>query len=155
MFGELSSDEIEEVLKIQLIGRLGLHADGTTYVVPISYAYDGESIYGHTWEGMKIDMMRKNPAVCFETDHLENMGNWKSVICWGEFKEITDEEGKKEAIQKLMERPLPQIVSDTVKISPTWPFAPDENKDVEGILYKVELNKKTGRYERKTEHRNA
>lgn len=153
MFGELSPDEIEEVLKIQLIGRLGLHADGVTYVVPISYAYDGEFIYGHTWEGMKIDMMRKNPAVCFETDHLENMANWKSVICWGEFEELNDEDEKREAIEKLMSRPLPLVVSDTVKITSTWPFSPNQGEDVEGILYRIRLTKKTGRYEQKAEKR--
>lgn len=153
MFGELSPAEIEEVLKIQLVGRLGLHADGITYVVPISYAYDGENIYGHTLEGMKIEMMRKNAAVCFETDHLENMGNWKSVICWGEFEELNDEDEKREAIEKLMSRPLPLLVSDTVKITSTWPFSPNQGEDVEGILYRIRLTKKTGRYEQKAEKR--
>lgn len=151
MFGELSPAEIEEVLKIQLIGRIGCHADGITYVVPVSYAYDGDSIYGHTWEGRKIDMMRKNPSVCFEADHLENMANWKSVICWGKFEELQAEDAKRDAIEKLMRRPLPLVVSDTVKITSTWPFSPNHTEEVEGVLYKIRLHKKTGRFEKKSE----
>lgn len=153
MFGELSKQEIEEVLSIQLIGRIGCHADGITYVVPIGYAYDGECVYCHTEEGMKIDMMRKNPAVCFETDHMENMGNWKSVICWGDYEEITDENEKQHAIQQLTNRPLPLIVSDKVKLSPLWPFSASEDNAVAGIFFRIRLHKKTGRYEQKTEHR--
>ncbi len=75
MFGNLNKDEIEEVLKHHLIGRIGCYAFDTTYIVPISYGYDGESIYCHTYEGLKITMMRKNPRVCFEVDTMENMAN--------------------------------------------------------------------------------
>jgi len=60
------------VLTSQLIGRIGCHADNVTYVVPVSYVYDGDSIYSHTHEGMKINMMRENPDVCFEADKHED-----------------------------------------------------------------------------------
>ena len=80
MFGSLDKQQIEQVLHHQLVGRIGCHDNGLTYVVPISYAYDGNFIYGHTSEGMKIRIMRKNPNVCFQVDEMENMGNWKSVI---------------------------------------------------------------------------
>ncbi|MEJ0105912.1 MAG: pyridoxamine 5'-phosphate oxidase family protein [Bacteroidota bacterium] len=53
MFGSLNNNEIDELLHQQFIGRIGCHAEGVTYVVPISYAYDGEYIYGRTFEGMK------------------------------------------------------------------------------------------------------
>lgn len=38
----------------------------------------------------KIEMMRKNPKVCFEVDDIKNIFSWKSVIAWGTFEEITD-----------------------------------------------------------------
>ena len=53
MFGTLNPIEIESVLHGQIIGRIGCHIDNTTYVVPISYAYDGEFIYALTNEGLK------------------------------------------------------------------------------------------------------
>ena len=83
MFGKLNNEEIEGLIQSQLIGRIGCHADDVTYVVPISYAYDGTYLYGHTYEGMKVDMMRKNPKICFEVDSTRNLANWQSVIGWG------------------------------------------------------------------------
>jgi nitroimidazol reductase NimA-like FMN-containing flavoprotein (pyridoxamine 5'-phosphate oxidase superfamily) len=92
MFGTLNNEEIEQVFYNNIIGRIGCHADGKTYVVPISYAYDGDCIYAHTYEGMKISIMRKNPEVCFQADNMQNMANWQSVIAWGTFEELTDPE---------------------------------------------------------------
>ena len=147
MFGILSSEEIENVLHHQVVGRLGCHAGGLTYVVPISYGYDGEFIYGHTVEGMKIDLMRKNPNVCFEVDTMVNMANWKSVIAWGEFEELNEEPGRQLAIQKLHERILPMISSATIKLSSDWPFTPKNTHSITGIVFRIRLSEKTGRFE--------
>src|ERR1700682_700625 len=91
MFGKLNTGEIDKLISRQLVGRIGCHADGITYVVPVSYAYDGTYIYAYAFKGMKIDMMRKNPKVCFQADNTKNLANWQSVICWGEFEELTKE----------------------------------------------------------------
>ena len=89
MFGTLNSTEVDQLLDQQLIGRIGCHANGLTYIVPVSYAYDGKYIYSHGFEGMKISMMRKNPDVCFEVDNTKNLSNWESVIAWGAFEELS------------------------------------------------------------------
>ena len=107
MIGNLTNPEIEDLLLSNVIARIGCHAYGVTYVVPTCYAYDGEFVYCHSEEGMKIDMMRQNPAVCFEVDSLDSMANWKSLIAWGKFEEA----------------------------------------EVHGVVYKLRLTKKTGRYE--------
>src|SRR4051812_48063800 len=101
MFGKLNPEEIEELLKQQLIGRIGCHADGLTYVVPVSYAYDGTYIYCHTFEGMKVDMMRKNSNVCFEVDNTKTLSNWKSVVTWGSFEELPAGVSRQEALKVL------------------------------------------------------
>jgi uncharacterized protein len=82
MLGELNEAQVDQVLRSEVIGRLGCHAQGRTYIVPITYAYDGDCIYGHSAEGMKVRMMRANPNVCFEVDEMESMANWRSVIAW-------------------------------------------------------------------------
>src|SRR5438876_5549045 len=102
MLGKLNDTEIEEILKHQVVGRIGCHSDGVTYVVPVSYAYDGKDIYMHTYEGMKLKMMRKNPHVCFEADTMKDMANWQSVIAWGEFEEITEPAERNKALQILL-----------------------------------------------------
>ena len=149
MLGKLNSTQIEEVLTNQIIGRIACHANDMSYIVPISYAYDGECVYARTFEGLKINLMRKNPGVCFQTDVMENMANWKSVIAWGEFKELIEDSERKEGIQKLRARKISGIASETVILSPIWPFASDEySEEVDGIIFCIRLGKKTGRFER-------
>ena len=147
MFDTLSNKQIIDVISGSVIGRLGCHADGKTYVVPISYAYDGDYIYGRTFEGMKLSMMRKNPHVCFQVDTMKDMADWESVIIWGKFEELTEEEEKQEALRILMNRRLPLISSETVKLSPEWPFNISSDAKVGGILFKIDITEKTGRYE--------
>ena len=147
MFGKLNTEEIEQMLHNHLIGRLGCHADALTYVVPVSYAYDGNYIYGYTHEGMKINMMRKNPKVCFEIDNTKNLANWQSVITWGEFEELTNEDERNNALMKLQERMLPVINSETMRISPLWPFS-NETENMEGIVFRIRLTEKSGRFEK-------
>ena len=149
MLGKLNRTEIEEVLTNQIIGRIACHANNMSYIVPISYAYDGESVYARTYEGLKINLMRENPNVCFQTDIMENMANWKSVIAWGEFKELTEDSERNVGIQKLMARKIEGIASETVKLSPIWPFASDEySNEIDGIIFCIRLSEKTGRFER-------
>lgn len=151
MFGNLDNTEIEKVLKNQIVARIGCHANNMTYVVPTSYAYDGIYIYGHTQEGMKIEMMRQNPKVCFEVDTMENMANWESVIAWGEFEEIIDLVEREKALKKLLERKLPIITSKTVQLTPNWPFYSGNLNDIQGIVFRIKLTKKTGRFEKSDE----
>jgi nitroimidazol reductase NimA-like FMN-containing flavoprotein (pyridoxamine 5'-phosphate oxidase superfamily) len=148
MFGSLQAQEIEEVLTGQYVGRLGCSANGRIYIVPISYAYDGKYLYFHaTREGTKIQMMRENQEVCFQTDRMENMANWKSVICWGTFEELTDEQERTKALKVLLGRELPIIASQTVKLSPGWPFQPENFNDIKGIVFRICITEKTGRFE--------
>jgi nitroimidazol reductase NimA-like FMN-containing flavoprotein (pyridoxamine 5'-phosphate oxidase superfamily) len=145
--GQLNISEIEKLLGNQVVGRIGCHSDGKTYVVPISYAYDGQYIYCHTQEGMKVEMMRKNPKICFEVDNMRNMANWQSVISWGEFEELRDQAERNHAIERLAVRILPLVASETVKLSSDWPFAPNDLAKVGGVVFRVMLREKTGRFE--------
>ena len=100
MIEELSEGEIEAFLRRQLIGRVGCHALGRTYVVPVIYVWDGGYVYVQSIEGRKIRMMRANPEVCFEVDEYEPDGSWRSVIVDGIFEEL--EGGAAEAALALL-----------------------------------------------------
>ena len=147
MFGNLNEEEIEAVLHSQLLGRIGCHDDDITYIVPISYAYDGQNIYAHTYKGMKIDIMRKNPKVCFEVENMSNMANWKSVICWGEFEELNHEPDRHYALEKLQDRILPAFPSATTRLSSAWPFHSTDIDQIQGLVFRIQLTKKTGKFE--------
>jgi len=147
MLGNLPAKDIEEVLTHQVMGRIGCHDDNTTYVIPISYAYDGKYIYGHTTNGMKIKMMRSNPSVCFEVEEIRDMANWKSIILWGTFEELSAGIERTNALQKLVDRILPLISSETTHLSPHWPFPPENISVIKGIVFRIAIKKKTGRFE--------
>jgi nitroimidazol reductase NimA-like FMN-containing flavoprotein (pyridoxamine 5'-phosphate oxidase superfamily) len=93
MIAELGRDEIDALLRDQVVGRIGCHVDGLTYVVPIIYAYDGADVYVVSIEGQKIRMMRTNPAVCFEVDDYVR-GSWRSVIGYGRYEELAGEDAE-------------------------------------------------------------
>lgn len=147
MLGKLNDAEIEEVLKAQVLGRIGCHADDITYIVPVSYAYDGCFVYACSKNGLKIDIMRKNPKICFEVESLRDMANWKTVVAWGTFEEITDSMERSDALQKLNKRQLPVISSETTHLWWQWPFEPADLNSIEGIVYRLRLTGKTGRFE--------
>jgi uncharacterized protein len=87
---ELARDEIEEFLRGQRIARLGCHAAGTTYVVPLIYAYEDGAVVAVTTEGRKTAMLRENPRVCVEVDEYDadGRGSWRSVIAHGTCEEL-------------------------------------------------------------------
>ncbi|HEY6031057.1 MAG TPA: pyridoxamine 5'-phosphate oxidase family protein, partial [Gaiellaceae bacterium] len=88
MIEELTDEEIDDFLREQFVARIGCHADGETYVVPVIYAWDGDCAWVMSIEGRKVEMMRANPRVCLEVDEYER-GNWRSVILWGRYEELS------------------------------------------------------------------
>ena len=149
MLGELNAEQIEHVLLSNVIGRIGCQTDGKVYVVPVTYVYDNGFIIGHTGEGMKINMFRKNPDCCFEVDTLQNIANWQSVISWGAFEELHGDDATK-AMQKLINRLLPLMASQTSQ--PSHGIEQTHRQDthlVKAIVYSIRLKEKTGRFEKR------
>ncbi len=99
---ELTRAQIDELLHEQLVARIGCHADGEIYVVPVIYAYDGEAFYVASVEGRKVEMMRASPRVCFEVDRYE-AGSWRSAIVYGRYEEL-DAPGSDAALDLLAAR---------------------------------------------------
>ncbi len=149
MLEKLDEAEIDAFLEKQTIGRIGCCADGKPYVVPVSYVYDGSFFYCHTHEGMKIDMMRKNPKVCFEVDAYLHSATWESAITWGDFIEINDETERNKILESMIANKLPIISSEAMRIElgTHYPFLPVDMTDIKGIVYKIKVTEKTGRKE--------
>lgn len=142
MLGELTTSEVEELLHEGLIGRVGCHAYGKTYVVPITYAYDGNYVYAHSAEGMKLHMMRANPHVCFEVDLMDDLANWRSVVAWGTFEELHGDRAQS-AMDILLRDVAPRIDG------PPGASAHPTSATIPAVLYRIRLEEKTGRYERR------
>jgi uncharacterized protein len=148
MLGNLQPEQIEDVLKNQLVGRIGCSLNGETYIVPISYAYDGTFIYCHTTEGKKTSIMRQNPKLCFQVDEMQDMANWRSVIVQGEFEEIKEKDLRNVAMQTLLNRYLPVISSVTTHLGEHWPFHPEDSTNIHGVVFRIVITEKTGKFEK-------
>ncbi|MCC8425509.1 pyridoxamine 5'-phosphate oxidase family protein [Mucilaginibacter sp. UR6-11] len=151
MLGELNTTMLEDLLSTQLLGRIGCHADGITYIIPVNYVYEAPYIYAHSADGLKVSLMRKNPEVCFEVDRVENFFNWQSAVCWGTFEEITGVKESEQAMQKLIDRIEPYL-SKAEDAHPSHGIA-DRASEIGTskrlVLYRILLNKKTGRFEQR------
>jgi nitroimidazol reductase NimA-like FMN-containing flavoprotein (pyridoxamine 5'-phosphate oxidase superfamily) len=149
MLGKLNPEQMDHVLRSQVVGRIGCYADGSVYLVPLTYLYDGQYIYGHTKEGLKVRMMRHNPRICFEVDAIENLANWQSVIIQGIFEELTGEESQN-ARRMLLNRMTPLLVSE-MSMSDDSPgiHQPITASHLALITFRINILEKTGRYEKR------
>lgn len=146
MIAKLTTEQIDSLLREEIIGRIACADGDYVYIVPVSYAYDGRAIYVHSLEGKKLDIMRKNPHVCFEADNITDLSNWQSVVVRGTFKELLGEQRTK-ALDFLMNRPMPLSSGATINMGNNWPFYYDELKEVGGVVFEIEVTEKSGRYE--------
>jgi uncharacterized protein len=144
MIRALASEEIERVLHAEVVGRIGCHAGDRTYVVPVCYAYQDGAIYAHSRYGQKIDMMRQNRIVCFEVDHVEDLVNWNSAICWGTYEELqgADAEQALRLLRERLEEDLPRI------LEPGELAAEAAAGGGEPVVYRIHLTETCGREER-------
>ena len=148
MVGSLNKVQAEYLLRSEMIGRLGCSWEKFTYVVPIAYVYDDNYIYGHTKNGLKIDLARKNPAVCFEVDRIDSIANWQSVIVHGELEELTGREAD-EVLQMLVNRFHPFTTSETSvpRHGLDRPHAAID-PNIQSIVFRIHVRELSGRYEK-------
>ncbi len=149
MLGELRHTQIDTLLISQTVGRLGCHANDHTYVVPVTYAYDGEYIYGHTQEGKKIEMMRSNSEVCMEVDDIEGRANWRSAIVWGKYEEL-EGTAAEHALLFLEDRLMPLPSSETALPM----YGLDQVHSAKSphmipVVYRIKVERKSGKFEKR------
>lgn len=95
-------------------------------------------------------MMRANPQVCFQLDHIENLANWVSVIIWGEFEELASDAAK-EAMRLFLDRMEPLQVSETA-ISPHRAPTDVPALDLRGnlmVFFRIRLTERSRRFEKR------
>lgn len=142
MSRSMTEDEIDAFVRREVVARIGCHAEGMTYVVPVAYALHDGALYGFSHEGMKLELMRKNPRVCVEIDSVEHLGRWESVIAWGTFEELRGSEA--EAGARIATDRLGSLVSD-----PESRRRLDEalRKEPIPVIYRIRIDETTGRVE--------
>jgi nitroimidazol reductase NimA-like FMN-containing flavoprotein (pyridoxamine 5'-phosphate oxidase superfamily) len=149
MLGQLTDPQIINVLSSQVLGRLACTDGKYPYIVPVTYAYDGEYIYGQANEGTKLSILRKNPNVCFEIDTMTDMANWQSILVFGKFEELKKEEDAKKARDVLFSRVFTLMTSSTIHAHEHEVSGEvNDSNRVKHIMYRIKIEKMTGRYEK-------
>jgi nitroimidazol reductase NimA-like FMN-containing flavoprotein (pyridoxamine 5'-phosphate oxidase superfamily) len=132
--GKLKDTDALEVLREGSLGRLGCIAADWPYVVPVSYYFDGKDIYIHSLPGKKLDALRANPRVCLQADEIKDSYNWRSVIAYGTFEEVSGEETWENVLTELHSR-LPHMT-------------PVESRLVKGttgtVVFRIKVEEVTG-----------
>jgi uncharacterized protein len=105
---DMPLEEMRALLGRVGYGHLGCAREGRPYVVPMNYAYDGESLYLFTTEGMKTSFMEANPEVCLQVEQVENARSWQSVMVTGRAERITAQ-GERESAMQLITRTNPTL----------------------------------------------
>jgi uncharacterized protein len=149
MLGELDDVQIRNVLSSQVLGRMACTDGKQPYIVPVTYTYDGEYLYGQTNEGTKLEILRKNPNVCFEVDMMTDMANWQCVLVYGKFEELKDGKAEK-AREILFNRVFSLMTSSTIHLHehPEKGKIEDANR-VKHVMYRIKIKKLTGRFEKR------
>jgi nitroimidazol reductase NimA-like FMN-containing flavoprotein (pyridoxamine 5'-phosphate oxidase superfamily) len=150
MKGDLNTNQINNLLCSQAIGRLACCDGKYPYIIPMTYTYDGNYIYGQTNEGKKLDIMRTNPNIAFQVDSYLDIYNWQSVIVYGQFEEIKDDEddyARELLLKKVMPLLTPSIIQHNNN-STTGIAESREDTIPETILFRISINEKTGKFDR-------
>jgi nitroimidazol reductase NimA-like FMN-containing flavoprotein (pyridoxamine 5'-phosphate oxidase superfamily) len=114
-----NTDELKAILEKCDVCRLGLAADGVPYIVPMNFGYEytngNLTLYFHcAGEGKKLDILAKNPQVCFEMDCSHELKksdipcgysmNYASIIGNGAAEICNDRQTKIHGLTRLMEK---------------------------------------------------
>src|SRR5262245_44534898 len=91
MISRMGETESRALLSEKITGRLGCSDRDKPYVIPVNYLFDGECIYVHALPGRKINVLRANPNACLQVDEIKDSYNWRSVIAFGHYEEIVNE----------------------------------------------------------------
>ncbi len=153
MLNELSPAQIDDLLASQNFGHLACCDGGQPYLVPMAYVFHKNFLYCQTGEGRKIELLRKNPSVCFLVTDLRDPAAWKSVLCHGTFQEcevktITDKDvitvikSLSDFIARKQNR-LGVHVGFDVKDGHLFPII-QEGKHA--ILFRIQISEKTGKH---------
>ena len=109
-----SRGEIDEVIRGCQVCRIALAVENEPYIVPVSFGYDGASLFFHTARsGKKIEFLEANNRVCFEFERNVRLQTnpkisckwtfaFESVIGYGTASELIDPPEKTRGLNQIM-----------------------------------------------------
>ena len=135
---------IEDIILRSKVCKLAMCESNQPYIVPLSFGFKDNTLYFHSApKGKKIEILKKNPNVCFEFEILSQVVKsaqackwgmkYRSVIGYGKAGFITDEDMKRQAFDIIMK----QYTDES--------FEYEEALLKSTIIIKVEIQSMTGK----------
>lgn len=146
LFGDLSDEAVESLLHEETVARIGyIDHRGRPGIAPITYAYDGSSLFGYSPDGVKIEGMREHPYVCVEVDRVRDAADWISVVAYGRFEELTGEAAV-DAVRRIADRLRTLARTQRLPDAASRTYVARLGSD--GIAYRIRIDLKHGRFAR-------
>ena len=136
MITRMNEKEARALLRSQRLARLGCIAEGEPYVVPVNYVFDEECVISHTLPGRKLTAMRENPRVCVQVDEVADQFEWRSVLAYGTFEEVSnaDERG----------RALGLLLTFFPRLTPVESLIAEDGAAPSPTVYRIRIDRLTG-----------
>ncbi len=147
MIKDLNSEACIGLLVNNYIGRIGYISKENVDIIPITYYYDADqhSIISYSREGFKIDAMRKNKSVSFQVDEIETVNQWKSVLLYGTYEELSGSNAK-----RLLHEFSEGVKKNILKKENTSPkfikeFSSKLSSIGSPVVYRINISEMTGK----------
>jgi hypothetical protein len=138
---EMDRSQCMDLLQASRHGRLACAKDDQPYVVPITYAADGNNLYSFSLVGRKVEWMRGNPKVCMQVDAFGDGPEWRSVVAFGQYEELPDRIGwkvQRERAWSLLSREAEWWAPGALK--------PVAQSPAPHLFYRIVVDEVTGRH---------
>ena len=132
----LSHAEARALLERQHVGRIAYSFHDRVDIEPISYAVEGDWIYGRTSVGSKLLTLAHHPWCALEADRVRDSTDWESVVVKGQFVILHPDTGPQEDYDRalaVIQRAAPDA------------FSPRDPAPQRTILFRVHIEEMTGR----------
>jgi uncharacterized protein len=107
-----AANAAKRVLAETAVGYLAMAGEGWPYVVPISFAPDGETVFFHGGGSLKASLLEADPRVCLAVttppgfiradDPCDENFRYESVLAFGEVERVEDEDERDRALRVIV-----------------------------------------------------
>lgn len=148
MIQDLDIVKGKKVLGGNYIGHMAYIHLNTPHVIPITYFYDeeGENLISYSSLGHKIEAMRINPLVSLQVDEIDSLNNWRSVVVYGNYEELSGSTARFE-LHKFCEG-VKRLVSEKEHKDMKFlcDFSSKATSDKPPIVYRINIDEMTARF---------
>ena len=134
-FRELTRAEAEEVLARNHVGRLAFVDHEQVDIEPIHYVFANGAIHGRTAAGTKLHALAHQPWVALETDEIEGLFNWRSVVVRGTVYKLDPTLDEKDYAESV----------DMIRRLVPGALAPEDPTPSRDIVFRIYLGEISGR----------